>query len=71
MLKGEPTGLLPHNSRQSLQGRFNSWIETLKHAKPERSGHGNISNRGWRAGNGVESVPGAAVRNELCETSTP
>ena len=63
-LQVQPTDLLLHNSRQSLRGQFNSSIETLRHAKQERSGHGSTSDRSAQAGNRVEGARGADDRNE-------
>jgi len=68
LAKAQPTDLPLRNSRQSLRGQFNSWIETLRHAKPERSGHGSTSNRSARAGNRGEAARGVDDLSELCET---
>jgi hypothetical protein len=39
----QPTDLLLHNSQESLQGQFNSSIETRRHAKQEHSGRSSSS----------------------------
>ena len=58
LLKAPLTDLQLHNSRQSLQGQFNSLIEPLRHGKQERSGHDSTNNRAVPIGKGAKDVHG-------------